>query len=72
MSLDRLKRSSASADLSTVIKETLDEVSFGLDLVHLAVNLGGFESSGVPAEVEQFEGALRKIAVGKQASEPQE
>ena len=58
-----------------MIKETVDEVSFGLDLVHLAVNLGGFESSGrddVPTEVEQFEGALRKIAVGKQASELQE
>ena len=55
-----------------MIKETLDEVSFGLDLVHLAVNLGGSESSGVPAEVEQFEGALRKIAVRKQASESQE
>ena len=68
-------RSSASADLSTVIKKTLDEVSFGLDLVHLAVNLGGSESSGpddVPAEVKQLEGALRKIAVREQASESQE
>jgi hypothetical protein len=58
-----------------VNKETLEEVSFGLDLVHLAVHLGSFESPGtsdLPAEVEQLEGALRKIAVRKQASEPQE
>lgn len=56
-------------------KQTLEEVSFGLDLVHLAVNLGSSESPGtaaVPAEVEQFEGALRKIAVRKQACEPLE
>ena len=55
-------------------KETLDEVRFSLDLVHLAVHLGSFESPGasdLPAGVEQLEGALRKIAVRKQASEPQ-
>jgi translation elongation factor EF-1beta len=58
-----------------VNKETLEAVGFGLDLVHLAVNLGRSESPGttdVPAEVEQIEGALRKIAVRKLASEPQE
>ena len=53
-------------------KETLDEVSFGLDLVHLAAHLGSFDFPDVPAEVEQLEGALRKMAMRKQASEPQE
>jgi hypothetical protein len=80
LSLDRLKRSSASADLRTVNKETLDKVSFGLDLVQLAAHLGSSQPSGaidVPAEVEQAEVeqlkvVLRQIAVGKQASEPQE
>ena len=55
-------------------KETLDEVSFGLDLVHLAVHLGSSQASGtndVPAEVEQLKVALRQIAVGAQAREPQ-
>ena len=81
LSLDRLKRSRASADLRTVNKETVDEVSFGLDLVQLAAHLGSSHPSGasdVPseveqlAEVEQLKVALRQIAVDKQASEPQE
>ena len=81
LSLDRLKRSSASADLRTVNKETLDEVSFGLDLVQLAAHLGSSQPSGVSevpaevgqlAEIEQLKVDLRKIAVDKQASEPQE
>jgi hypothetical protein len=58
-----------------VNKEILDEVSFGLDLVHLAVNLGSSGSPGtsdLPAEVEQLKVALRKLAVRKQAVEPQE
>jgi hypothetical protein len=58
-----------------VNKETLDEVSFGLDLVQLAAHLGISQPSGtsdVPAEVEQLKVALRKIAVGKHSSEPQE
>jgi hypothetical protein len=64
-----------------VNKETLDEVSFGLDLVQLAAHLGSSQPSGVNdvpsevgqlAEIEQIKVALRKIAVGKQASEPQE
>lgn len=52
-------------------KETLDEVSFGLDLVHLAVKLGSFESPEVPAEVERLKVALRKVAVRKQDREPE-
>jgi hypothetical protein len=55
-----------------VNKETLDEVSFGLDLVHLAVHLGSFESPYVPAEVEQLKVALRQIAVSKRDGEPKE
>ena len=64
-------RSSASADLHSVIKETVDEVSFGLDLVHLAAHLGSFDFPDVPAEVEQLQGVLRNLAVGEQASESQ-
>jgi hypothetical protein len=52
-----------------VNKETLDQVSFGLDLVHLAVHLGSFESPDVPAEVEQFKVALRQIAILKYPGE---
>jgi len=70
LSLDRLKRSSISADLPTVNKETLDEVNFGLDLVHLAVKLGSFDSPGVPAEVEQLKVALRQVVVRKHDTEP--
>jgi hypothetical protein len=60
-----------------VNKETLDEVSFGLDLVQLAAHLGSSQPSGVSefgqlAEIEQLKVDLRKIAVDKQASEPQE
>jgi hypothetical protein len=58
-----------------VNKETLDEVSFSLDLVQLAAHLGSSQPSGatdVPAEVEQLKVALRKISVGKHSSEPQE
>jgi hypothetical protein len=64
-----------------VNKETLDEVSFGLDLVQLAAHLGNSQPSGVSevqaevgqlAEIEQLKVDLRKIAVDKQASEPQE
>jgi hypothetical protein len=58
-----------------VNKETLDEVSFGLDLVQLAAHLGSSQPSGasdVPAEVEQLKVALRKIAVEATSSEPQE
>jgi hypothetical protein len=55
-----------------VNKETIDEVSFGLDLVHLAVKLGSFESPEVPAEVEQLRVALRQAAIRKQGSEPKE
>jgi len=56
-----------------VNKETLDEVSFGLDLVQLAAHLGSSQpgTSDVPAEVEQLKVALRQIAVGAQAREPQ-
>jgi hypothetical protein len=57
-----------------VNKETLNEVSSSLDLVHLAVHLGSSQPSGtsdVPAEVEQLKVALRQIAVGAQAREPQ-
>lgn len=53
-------------------KETLDEVNFGLDLVHLAVKLGTFESPEVPAEVEQLKIALRHAAVRKRDSGPNE
>jgi hypothetical protein len=53
-----------------VNKDTLDEVSFGLDLVHLAVKLGSFESPEVPAEVEQLKIALRQVAVRKHDTEP--
>ena len=54
-------------------KETLDEVSFGLDLVQLAAHLGSSQpgTSDVPAEVEQLKVALLQIAVGAQAREPQ-
>jgi hypothetical protein len=55
-----------------VNKETIDEVSFGLDLVHLAVKLGSFESPVVPAEVEALKIALRQAAMRKHDSEPKE
>jgi hypothetical protein len=56
-----------------VNKETLDEVSSSLDLVHLAVHLGSSQPgrSDVPAEVEQLKVALQQIAVGAQARESQ-
>jgi hypothetical protein len=50
-----------------VNKEALEELRFGLDLIHLALNLDGNDSaaaSGMPG-MEQLEGTLR--AIGTQA-----
>jgi len=52
--------------LGTVNKDTLDHVSFSIDLLNLSGKLGGNESSGdgiAPDAIEKVEDALRAAGV---------
>jgi hypothetical protein len=58
-----------------VNKETLEQVSFGLDLVQLAAHIGSFESplaDSFPAEAGRLRDQLQEIAVRRCAIEPAE
>ena len=55
--------------------ETLDQVSFGIDLLNLAARIGSFEpadASSLPEAAERLRGQLREIAVRTRAIEPAE